>query len=160
MISGDGCGLNFPNNCLTLQEKSPKKLNQETRLDRGSNPGPLDERQRYYPLTTVVVSCHKILLCLHGSLIHQVFHIPPEMEIKWCQVSWSRGPGYWDYMSNPSAAKGVNQVEIQQALVAWIQVAAGVNRGMPGIFPRVWHDIIRRYTKCIKVAGSHIEHLL
>ena len=51
-------------------------------------------------------------------------------------------------------------VETQQDLVAQIQVAAGVIRDMPGIFPRVWHDIIRRYTKCIEVGGGHIEHLL
>ena len=27
---------------------------------------------------------------------------------------------------------------------------------MPRIFPRVWHDIIRRYTKCTEVGGGHI----
>ena len=36
--------------------KNPgKNLNQENWSDRGSNPGPLGERQWCYPLTTVVV---------------------------------------------------------------------------------------------------------
>ena len=51
-------------------------------------------------------------------------------------------------------------VETQQDLVAQIQVAAGGFHDMTEIFPRVWHDIIRRYTKCIEVGGGHIEHLL
>ena len=105
-------------------------------------------------------SYHKILLFLHGSLVHQDFHALPEMEIQWCQVRWARGPGYWASTSSPSVAKGVNQVETQQDLVARIQVATGVIRDMPGIFPRVRRDIIRRYTKCIKVGHGHIEHLL
>ena len=55
-------------------------------------------------------SCHKILLCLHGSLVHQSFHLPREMEIQWYQVRGARGPGYWASTSNPSVAKGVIQV--------------------------------------------------
>ena len=51
-------------------------------------------------------------------------------------------------------------METEQDLVAQIQVAARVIRDMLGIFPRVHHDIIRRYTKCIEVGGGHIEHLL
>ena len=105
-------------------------------------------------------SCHKILLCLHGRLVHQGFHAPPEMEIQWCRVRWARGPGYWASMSSPSVAKGVIQVETQQGLVVQIQVEPRVISDMPVIFPRVRHDIIRRYTKCIEVRGSHIEHLL
>ena len=31
--------------------------------------------------------CHNILLSLHGSLVHQGFHVHPEIEIQWCQVS-------------------------------------------------------------------------
>ena len=27
-------------------------------------------------------SCHKILLCFHWSLVHKVFHVPPEIEIQ------------------------------------------------------------------------------
>ena len=51
-------------------------------------------------------------------------------------------------------------VETQRDLVARIQVAAGVMRDMPGIFPRVRNYIIRRYTKCIEVGCGHVEHLL
>ena len=51
-------------------------------------------------------------------------------------------------------------VETQQDLVARIQVAAGIIRDRPGIFQRVRHDIISRYTKSIKVGGGHIEHFL
>ena len=57
--------------------------------------------------------------------------------------------------SNSSVAKGVIQVETQEDLAA-----AGVIHDMPGIFPRVRYDIMRRYTKCIEVGGGHIEHLL
>ena len=39
-------------------------------------------------------SYHKIFLCLYGSLVHQGFHLPPEMVIQWCQVRWARRPGY------------------------------------------------------------------
>ena len=63
-------------------------------------------------------------------------------------------------MSNPSVAKGVSQVETQEDLVERIQVTAGVICDMPGIFQRVGHDLISRYTKCIEVSGDHIEHLL
>ena len=35
-----------------------------------------------------------------------------------------------------------------------------VIRDMPGIFQRVWHDLISRYTKHIEVGGGHIEHIL
>ena len=55
MISGDGWGLSFPNICLTVEEKHRKSPNQENWPDRGSNPRPLGERQRCYPLTTAVV---------------------------------------------------------------------------------------------------------
>ena len=47
-----------------------------------------------------------------------------------------------------------------QDLVARIRVAAGVNRDMLGIFPRVRHDVIRRYTKCVEAGGGHIERHL
>ena len=104
-------------------------------------------------------SCHKILLCLHGSLVHQGFHVPPEVEIQWCQVKLSRGPVYWASTSNPSVAKGVIEVETQQNLMAQIKVAGGVILDMPEVFPRGWHDIIRRYKKYIEVSGGHIEHL-
>ena len=59
-------------------------------------------------------SCHKIMLCLHRSLVHQGFHVPPEMEIQWCQVSKARGSGYWVSTFNPSVAKEVIQVETKQ----------------------------------------------
>ena len=29
--------------------------------------------------------------CVHGNFVHQGFHVPPEMEIQWCQVRSSRG---------------------------------------------------------------------
>ena len=70
------------------------------------------------------------------------------------QVSKGRA-GYWTSMSNPPFAQGVIQVEIQEDLVA-----AEVIDDMPGSFPRVRHDIIRRYTNCIEVRGGHIEHIL
>ena len=57
-------------------------------------------------------------------------------------------------------SKGVIEVETQEDLVARIPVATGVIRDMPEMLPRVRHDIIRRYKKCIEVGGGHIEHLL
>ena len=99
-------------------------------------------------------SFNKILLCLHESLVHQGFLYPPMSG----QVSEeSRLLGL---RSNPSVAKDVTQVETQQNLVALIQLATVVIRHMPGIFPRIWHDIIRRYTKCVEVGGGDIEHVL
>ena len=51
MISGDGCGLSFPDICLTVEKKPhPGKLTWP-----GIEPGPLGERQRCYPLTRAVV---------------------------------------------------------------------------------------------------------
>ena len=40
---------------VRLKKKSRKNLKQEKSPDRGSNPGPLGERQRCYLLTTEVV---------------------------------------------------------------------------------------------------------
>ena len=54
MISGDGWGLSFPDICLKVEENSGKN-NQENWPGRGSNPGPLGEKQRCYPLNTAVV---------------------------------------------------------------------------------------------------------
>ena len=102
-------------------------------------------------------SCHKILLCRNEGLVHQGFHVHTTIEIRWCQVRWTRGSDYWTTTPNSSVAKGVIQVETEQGLVARIQLAAGVIRDMPGIFPRVPHDIIRRNTKCIEVGGGHIS---
>ena len=47
-------------------------------------------------------------------------------------------------------------LETQEDIVARIQVAAGVISDMPGFFPKVRYDIIRRYSKCIEVDDSHI----
>ena len=101
------------------------------------------------------------LLYLRGSLVHQGFHVnlPPEMEIQWCQVQVSEGAKLLG-LHVQSVSKGVIQRETIEDLVARIQVAAGVIRYMPGIFPRVRHDIIRQYTKCVEVGGGDIEHLL
>ena len=60
MISGDGWGLGFPDMSYGWG-KNPEKLNQENWPDRGSNPGPLGERQRSYPLATTY--------CIKSSLI-------------------------------------------------------------------------------------------
>ena len=49
MISGDGCGLNFPDICLTIEEKHQP----ENWPERGSNP--LGERHECYPMTTAIV---------------------------------------------------------------------------------------------------------
>ena len=49
MTFGDLVGLTFPDICLTSEENPGKNLTQETCLDRGSNPGPLqDKRARYH----------------------------------------------------------------------------------------------------------------
>ena len=55
MIFGDLVALKLPDICLTDEEKPRKNLTEETCPDRGSNPGPLRERQRY-PSGTEVVS--------------------------------------------------------------------------------------------------------
>ena len=50
MKSRDDCGI-----CHTVEEKPRKKPQPGKLTQPGSNPGPLGERQRYYPLTTEVV---------------------------------------------------------------------------------------------------------
>ena len=40
IISGDGCGLRFPDICLTVEENPGKNFNQENWPDRGSNQAP------------------------------------------------------------------------------------------------------------------------
>ena len=47
--SGTLGGLNFPDICLTGEEKPRKNLTQETCPDRGSNPGPLRARMLLAP---------------------------------------------------------------------------------------------------------------
>ena len=47
---GDLGGLNFPDICLTGEEKPRKNLTQETCPDRGSNPGPLRDKRACYHL--------------------------------------------------------------------------------------------------------------
>ena len=60
MIFGDGYGLNSPDICCTV-EKTPGE-----NLNRGSNPGPLFERQRCYPkITAVVYIIHKVFISLY-----------------------------------------------------------------------------------------------
>ena len=55
MISRDRRGLSFPDICLTVEENPGRNNNQENSPDRGSNPSPLGERQRFYPSTRAVV---------------------------------------------------------------------------------------------------------
>ena len=50
MIFGELMGLKLPDICLTGEEKTRKKLAQETCPDRGSNPGPLRDRRSCYHL--------------------------------------------------------------------------------------------------------------
>ena len=50
MIFGDLGGLKLPDICLTGEEK-PRKNNQETCPDRGSNAGPLRDRRACYRLS-------------------------------------------------------------------------------------------------------------
>ena len=50
MIFGDLVGLKLPDIRLTGEEKPRKNLNQETCLDRGSNPGPLLDKRACYHL--------------------------------------------------------------------------------------------------------------
>ena len=58
MIFGELGGLKFPDICLTGEEKPRKNLTQETCPDRGSNPGPLRDRQACCRLA------HNCVLCL------------------------------------------------------------------------------------------------
>ena len=50
MIFGDLGVLKLPDICLTGEGKSIKNLTQETCPDRGSNPGPLNDRHACYHL--------------------------------------------------------------------------------------------------------------
>ena len=50
MMFGDLGGLKFPDICLTGEEKTRKKLTQETCPDQGSNPGPLRDKRACYHL--------------------------------------------------------------------------------------------------------------
>ena len=92
-------------------------------------------------------SCQKIVLCLH---LNDTFGK------KWVErgdpISWpSRSPDltplefhFWGHMKTLVYESPMGR---QQVLVAQIRVAAGVILDLPGILPRVWHDIIRRYKK-------------
>ena len=60
MISGDGWGLSFPDICLTVEEKPRKEPQSGNWPDRGSNPGPLCERQRRY-LKTIAVVIYRLI---------------------------------------------------------------------------------------------------
>ena len=64
-------------------------------------------------------SYHKILLCLHGSLVQQDFYVPTEMEIQGVR-SGERGARLLGLYAQ-SVAKGVIQVDAQD-LVARLQV--------------------------------------
>ena len=48
--SGTSGGLEFPDICLTGEEKLQKNLTQETYPDRGSNQGPLRDNRACYHL--------------------------------------------------------------------------------------------------------------
>ena len=50
MIFGDLVGLKLPDIRLTGEEKTRKKLTQETCPDRGSKPGPLRDKRASYHL--------------------------------------------------------------------------------------------------------------
>ena len=103
--------------------------------------------------------CHKILLCLHLNDSSGNRWIRHGGTIAWPPRSPDLTPldfHSWGYMKTL-----VYDIPVEtQDLVAIIQVVHGVVRDMPGIFPRIRHDLIRRYRKCIKVGCGHIEHLL
>ena len=48
MVFGDLGGLEFPDICLSDEEKPRKNVTQETCPDRGSNPGPLRDKRAFY----------------------------------------------------------------------------------------------------------------
>ena len=50
MIFGDLGGLKLPDICLIGEEKPRKNVTQDTRPDRGPNPGPLRDRRTCYRL--------------------------------------------------------------------------------------------------------------
>ena len=50
MMLGDDRGLKLPDICLTGEKKLRKNITQETCPDRGSNPGPLNDRRACYRL--------------------------------------------------------------------------------------------------------------
>ena len=54
MIFGDPVGLKFAEICLTDEEEPRNNLTQETRPDRGSNPGPLREGAHATACSTAV----------------------------------------------------------------------------------------------------------
>ena len=86
MIFGDLGGLKFPNICITGEEKPRKKnLTQETRPDRGSNPGPLRDKRACYHLlhSGGRFCCYVIILrrwlprkyCCHSSEIQCLYRV-------------------------------------------------------------------------------------
>ena len=104
-------------------------------------------------------SCHKIV-CLHLNDTFGNRWIGRGGPIAWLPRSPDLTPldfHFWGYMETLVYE---TPVETYQDLVARIQVAPGVFRNLPVIFPRIRHDVIRQYTKCIEVGGGHIEHLL
>jgi hypothetical protein len=61
-------------------------------------------------------SCHKIMLCLHWSLVHQALCVPPEKEIQWSQVRGARGPNYWASQSPTGCLSTGVLLHISEAL--------------------------------------------
>ena len=88
MISGDGWGLSFLDICLTVEKKPGKILNQGNWPDRGSNLGPLGERQRCYPLTTALVRIRKKVLNWKVSVLLYLSSVYSDVSntVQFCQV--------------------------------------------------------------------------
>ena len=82
MISGDVWDLSLPDICLTVEEKPRKNLNQENWSDRGSNPGPLGERQRCYPSTTAVGNVKLRIINLNMHLFRTYLFLLGQTENK------------------------------------------------------------------------------
>ena len=87
----------FPYICLTVEEKRRKNLNQENWSDRGTNPGPLGERQRCNPSTRAVVS--RLVLASTQPPIKGIVNLPLGIKAAECKISY---PNSYKFLSTPA----------------------------------------------------------
>ena len=79
-------------------------------------------------------SCHKIFLCFHGSLVHQGFHVPPEMEIK----SVRSGVRGGQTIGPPRPINLLPKVSFKWPRTTWSKCVGA---------PSFWNHIARRMSK-------------
>ena len=106
-------------------------------------------------MTTAATCIHATRSCVSMRVSYNGFSCAPRNENPMVSGQVSKGARLLDLQVQCIFCQRCHSSGTQQDLIA-----AEVIGDMPENFPRVWHDIIRRFTKCIEVGSGHIEHLL